>query len=394
MRETARRATLGGVLRPHPSIAKLALLVVLLASACSSADGSGGAASTPSSPADPTSTVEVPPVAVPAFPPQPDGVPWPTEEWSYGDLPSGVDGAAIDAATEVAFNDGDDERVRAVVVVHGGQIVYERYSPNGQDGPSEVMPSFSIAKSVTSAAIGILVGDGLLSLDEPAPVPEWRLDPDDPRADITLGQMLHMSTGLPWDDGLEEEGSTLNQMLAADDMARYAALLEPVAEPGEQFAYSTGTSTLLARTVGDMAGGDARAFLDDRLFEPIGWSPVRTRTDRAGNWLGGFSADSTATGFAKFGLLYLRGGEWDGEQIVPEEWVEYSRTPSPTEPEYGAHWWVDPLRPGVSYALGFRGQMITVDPMHDLVIVQLSTAGGALPRKQTEAILDAFSSVG
>lgn len=77
---------------------------------------------------------------------------------------------------------------------------------------------------------------------------------------------------------------------------------------------------------------------------------------------------TTAQDYARFGLLYLRGGEWDGEQILPEDWVEYSRTPSPAEPEYGAHWWLDPRRPGVFYAVGIRGNVITVDPAHDLVI--------------------------
>ncbi|WP_436794225.1 serine hydrolase domain-containing protein [Actinospongicola halichondriae] len=373
----------------------LAALVATVALAAGSCAGTGEDAATTSvtDAVTSTSTVEVPPVAVPAFPPQPAGVPWPTEEWTYGDLPAGVDGSAIDEATDTAFNDGAGERVRAVVIVHGGQIVYERYSPHRQDGPAEVYPSYSIAKSVTSAAIGILVGDGVLEIDEPAPVPEWHADPDDPRADITLGQMLHMSTGMPWDDGFGEDGSTLDQMLASGDMAAFAAEQEPVAPPGEQFVYNTGTSTLLARIVGEAAGGDARQFLDDRLFGPIGMSPVHTAVDRAGTWSGGISADSTAKGFARFGLLYLRGGQWDGAQVIPEDWVEYSRTPSPTEPEYGAHWWVDPLRPGVSYAMGFRGQVITVDPMHDLVIVQLSTVGGPLALDHTEAILDAFEGV-
>lgn len=364
------------------------VLAILIAGACTS---TGTDRATPTTADATTTTVGVPPIAVPDFPAQPDGVPWPTEEWSVGELPDGVDRAAIDAATDTAFADGAEERVRAVVIVHGGQIVYERYSPHRTDGPTEIMPSYSIAKSVTSAAIGILVGDGLLALDEPAPVPEWHVDPDDPRADITLGQMLHMSTGMPWDDRFDEEGSTLNEMRASGDMAAFAATQEPVAAPGEQFVYNTGTSTLLARMVGETSDGDARAFLDERLFGPLGIGPVHAETDRAGTWLGGFSADMSAKDFAKFGLLYVRGGEWDGNQIVPRDWVEYSRTPSPTEPEYGAHWWLDPLRPGVSYALGFRGQVITVDPMHDLVVVQLSTIGGSLALDHTEAILDAFA---
>jgi CubicO group peptidase (beta-lactamase class C family) len=110
-----------------------------------------------------------------------------------------------------------------VVIVHGGAIVYERYSPNPNDGPNEVMPSFSIAKSITSAMIGILVRDGRLDIDEPAPVPAWHEDPDDPRAAITVEQMLHMSTGMEWEEDFSKEGTTMSEMVASDDMAAYAA---------------------------------------------------------------------------------------------------------------------------------------------------------------------------
>jgi CubicO group peptidase (beta-lactamase class C family) len=319
-------------------------------------------------------------------------VPWPTDEWSIADWPAGVERAAVDAATQRAFNDGGDARVRAVVVVHGGAIVYERYSPNPADGPDAVMPSYSIAKSVTSAFIGILVRDGLLDIHAPAPVPEWHADPEDPRAEITTEHMLHMATGMEWTDGLSP-GTDIFRLVSSSDMAAYAAAQQPEHAPAEHFDYNTGTSTLLARIVGDAVGdsrADTRAFMDAELFERIGMAPMRTLFDDVGTWAGGFSADSTARSFARFGLLYVRGGFWDGEQVLPADWVEYTRTPSPANAEYGAHWWLDTERPGVSYAIGLNGQVITVDPAHDLVIVQLSTLGGQQPLAQTEAILDAF----
>ncbi len=210
------------------------------------------------------------------------------------------------------------------------------------------MPSYSMAKSVTSAMIGILVRDGRLDIDEPAAVPEWHEDPDDPRAAITVRHMLHMATGIPWDDGYLNEGSEMYEMVRSDDAAGYAAALHPTADAGERFDYSSGTTTLLARIIGEEVGGDpddVRAFLHEELFDKIGMTPVEIAFDRAGTWQGSYSADTTAQDYARLGLLYLRGGEWDGEQIVPEQWVEYSRTPSPAEPEYGAHWWLDPRRP-------------------------------------------------
>jgi CubicO group peptidase (beta-lactamase class C family) len=113
--------------------------------------------------------------------------------------------------------------------------------------------------------------------------------------------------------------------------------------------------------------------------------------DPTGTWFGAFSADTTTRNFAKFGLLYLRDGVWDGERILPEGWVDYSRTPSVSNPEYGAGWWLDPERPGVFYAIGKYGQAIVVDPEHDLTFVTVATDGSvSLP--VSEAILDAFAS--
>jgi CubicO group peptidase (beta-lactamase class C family) len=123
----------------------------------------------------------------------------------------------------------------------------------------------------------------------------------------------------------------------------------------------------------------------ERAALPAGLGP-----HRAGTWLGGVSAEATAQDFAKFGLLYLRDGAWGRERILPAGWVEYSRTPSATNREYGAGWWLDPTRPGDLYALGQAGQVIAVAPEHDLTFVLLSTdARSSL--KVSNAILDAFA---
>jgi CubicO group peptidase (beta-lactamase class C family) len=366
-------------------LAALAVGLALLAACSDDADTASTTSTTTT--VVPTSTTSA---AVP-FPRQPDGVPWPTDEWARGELPAGVDRAAIDAATDTAFADGADDRVRATVIVHGGAIVYERYSPNPDDGPDVVMPSYSIAKSVTADALGILARDDRLSADDPAPVPEWHEDPDDPRGDATVRDMLAMQTGVPWEDGYPDPGTNMTTMVQRDDMAAYAASLEATAPPGTRFDYNTGTTILLDRALGEEVG-DVEAFLRRELFDPLGIGEVELFLDDAGTWGGGFSADMTAEDFARLGLLHLRAGEWDGEEVLPVGWIELERTPSDRASTYAHHWWFDPLRPGVSYAIGSRGQVITVDPAHDLVVVQLSTVGGDLPLAQTEAILDAFAS--
>lgn len=323
------------------------------------------------------------------FPSQPDGVAWPTANWTTRDWPAEVDKAVIDEATDEVMAGGTTDRLRGVIIVHGGAIVYERYSPNPADDAEAVMPSYSIAKSVTSAMIGMLVRDGTLDITSPAPVPEWQ-EPGDRRAHITVEHMLHMSAGMPWDDR-PEPGSDVYEMTTSSDMAAYAAAQQPIADPGERFIYNTGTSTLLARMISNLDGREIREMLDAELFDPIGMKPVRTMVDAEGTWAGGISADTSLRSFAKFGLLYLRGGWWDGKRLLDESWIEFSRNPSPAEPEYGAHWWLDMERPGVMYALGFNGQVITVDPAHDLVIVQLATIGGPKMASFTEVILDAFA---
>jgi CubicO group peptidase (beta-lactamase class C family) len=325
------------------------------------------------------------------FPPQPEGVSFPTESWPEGEWPSGVDRAAVDEAVDVAFADGGAERVRAVVVVHGGELVYERYSPNEADGPAKVLPGWSLAKSFTSALVGVLVKDGRLEVDSPAPVSAWSAE-GDPRGEITLDDLLRMSSGLAWDERPYPEVSDLSQMLAADDVAAFVAGKKLAHEPGTTFAYNTGATMLVDRVLADEvgAGRDFRDFMNAELLDRIGIRGVRTEFDAAGTWLGGAFLETTARNFAKLGLLYVRDGVWDGERILPEGWVDYSRTPSPANPEYGAGWWVDRERPGTFYALGRAGQVIAVAPEHDLTFVLLSTSGEAsLPL--SEAIIDAFA---
>ena len=182
-------------------------------------------------------------------------MPFPTTEWPTGDLPAGVDRATIDAAVDVAFGAPDAEaRVRSVVVVQGGKIVYERYHP--LDGVDVVNSSFSVAKSFTSALIGMLVDDGMLTLDEHPPVPEWQA-PGDPRQAITVRQMLQMSSGLEWTEEYGA-GSTAGAMFTSEDAAAIMAAQPLETEPGSTFEYSTGTSVLLAGIAADELGGVTR----------------------------------------------------------------------------------------------------------------------------------------
>jgi CubicO group peptidase (beta-lactamase class C family) len=285
-----------------------------------------------------------------------------------------VDQAALDSAVATAFGAPDAEaRVRALVVVLGGEIVYERYHP--LDPPDQATSSFSVAKSVTSAIVGMLVGDGRLDLDAPAPVPEWQAA-GDPRQEITLEDLLRMSSGLAWQESFDP-GDDVLQMITAPHAADVPIARELVAEPGTVWNYSTGTSAIVADIAADvLGGGDALdEYVHERLLEPLGMTSTVLLEDSTGTWLGGLGADSTPRDFAKFGLLFLRDGVWDGERLLPAGWVDASRSPSPANPQYGLHWWMNGPE-GTFAALGLFGQQIIVSPELDLVIVTTSTAGG------------------
>ncbi len=322
-----------------------------------------------------------------ALPRQPTGVPWPAAAWPEGELPAGVDLAEL---FDEAFDDDGPFAVSyAVLVVHRGRVVAERYHgalehfdrpPTPVDVHSPLL-SWSMAKSILHAVVGLLQSDGRLELDAPADVPEWA-DTSDPRHAITLRQLLAMRDGLDFVEDYVDDGvSDVIQMLFGDGqshMAHFAADRALAAPPGTRFNYSSGTSNIIsgivARAVGP--GEDYARFLHRRLFGPLGMTSADPEFDEAGTWVASSYLRATARDYARFGLLYLRDGMWDGTRILPQGWVDYARTWVSEDPEdaspYGAHWWgVAGDHLGTFRASGYEGQSITVCPALDLVIVRL-----------------------
>lgn len=322
-----------------------------------------------------------------ALPSQPAGVDWPTEQWPAGELPPTVDLTPL--LDEVCDNDGPLAETFAVLVVHRGRIVAERYQgalEHFDRPPTPVtaetpLLSWSMAKSVLHAGVGLLVGAGRLDLDAPAPVPEWA-DPGDPRHAITLRQLLAMRDGLDFaEEYVDGNVSDTIEMLFGDgqsDMAHFAAERPLAAPPGTRFNYSSGTSNIIsgivARTVGP--GESYARFLHSRLFGPLGMTSADPEFDEAGTWVASSTLRASARDYARFGLLYLRDGMWDGVRLLPSGWVDDARTWVSEDPDdaspYGAHWWGvagDTL--GTFRASGFEGQSITLCPSLDLMVVRL-----------------------
>jgi len=334
------------------------------------------------------------------LPVHPADLPWPTVAWPRAELPPGLDRGPFEASVERLFASrgrAGYADTRALLVVHRGRLVFERYA-EGFDVGSRFQ-SWSMAKSVTNAFVGLLIREGRLELDAPAPVPEWS-DEGDPRRAVTLRHLLQMRSGLANDDGFGEEDLTRSFVArslfgdGATEPGAFAARVELVHPVGRHWAYSTGTSNLLARLGGLALGGGAertRDFLRRELFAPLGMTSAQPEFALSGSFVGGAFVHATARDWARFGYLYLRDGVWDGRRILPEGWVDFSRTASPADDNavYGAHFWLNrepppegqwKVLPGgppdVFMAEGAYFQMVAVSPTRDLVAVRLGIAQG------------------
>ncbi len=317
------------------------------------------------------------------LPAQPANVPWPTREWPTAPLSADHQVQAVierGYAPEVREPIGENQ---ALVIIHRGRLVFERYGETF--GPDVATRSWSMAKSITQALAGIAVLDGKLNMQAPAAVPEWR-GAGDPRAAITPDHLLRMASGLQWAEiYLPDQPSDVIPMLfgdGKDDTAVFAASYPLAHAPDTEFYYSSGTTNIVSRLVADAIGarGDSfRAFMRERLFDPLGMTSADPRFDAAGTFIGSSYCFCTPRDFAKFGLLYLRGGEWEGRRLLPADWIEYARTHWGIDPEggpYGAHWWVGTAGAGSFSANGFEGQYIVCCPDRDVIIVRNGVTPG------------------
>jgi hypothetical protein len=320
----------------------------------------------------------------------PEAGPLPQGPWPQGEPAQPAAGpeplARVLART---FTEPDPRRLRrtrAVVVAQGGRLLAERYAPGF--GPDTRLCGWSMTKAVMSALVGVLAGEGRLSLQGRALLPEWSA-PGDPRAAITLDDLLRMRSGLAFAEVYSDPLSDVTKMLfSAEDAAGFAAAKGLRVPPGTAWAYASGTTNIISRIVRNAFARqeDYLAFPRQALFGPLGMSSALIEPDAAGDLVGSSFMYATARDWARFGLLYAQDGFWDGRRVLPEGWVAYSRTPTPQSPDgrYGAHWWLRLTRDfggeteaarripaDAMHALGHEGQIITVIPSLGLVAVRL-----------------------
>lgn len=308
------------------------------------------------------------------------------DDWKTGPLPQGVNKKDIDALVGAAMGSPDNQtRVRSVLIVIGGKIVYERYHP--LENKETILDTFSVSKSFVSTVVGMLVDDGKLSLDQPAPVAAWS-DPKDPRNAITIRHLLHMSSGLTWKEDYFAADSSTITMLRAPIASDYAASQTLEFKPGTQFEYNSGNTAILMGIITDTLGGTPRtkSYIKKRLLEPLGIKKVSYQLDSSGRIVGFMGINMPARDLARFGLLHLRNGVWGKKALISPNWIAFSRTPSPAFSGYAGHWWTYPLYvPGAAQgdysALGFSGQHVTVSRYKRLVLV-INTAYEVTPIEQ------------
>jgi CubicO group peptidase (beta-lactamase class C family) len=292
----------------------------------------------------------------------------------------------LEAALDRAFIEPAQppyRRVKAIVILHKGQLIAERYAA----GYSANTPIFgySLAKSVTSALIGILVRQKRLSVDQHAPVPEWR-NPSDPRHNITIDELLRMTSGLALEESDNGFDPVSRMLFLEPDMAAYAEHARLQAAPGTKCEYTSGNYLILSRIIRDAVGGRAQdvvEFARKELFEPLGITTATIEFDATGTPVGSIDVFASARDWARFGTLYLNDGVVNGRRILPEGWVSYSATPT-LKADYGAGFWTNHGSHGDAaarieagmpedafYGSGNLGQRVVVIPSQNLVIVRL-----------------------
>ncbi len=292
-----------------------------------------------------------------------------------------LDVVTLEKAIGNAFDDltgKDSLKTRAVVVVHGGDIVAEKYA-EGFDRDTEIL-GWSMTKSITAALIGILVKNGRLGLQDNRLFEEWK----DERSKITLRDMLQMQSGLEFEEDYNSL-SDATRMLYLTENVSSIPLAKPIQyEPGTHWSYSSGTTNLLSKLIRNQYE-DHKDYLRlpyDSLFHRIGMSSAVLETDESGHYIASSYCYATPRDWARFGLLFLNYGNWHGDQVVDSSWVDFVRTPSTgSRGIYGGHFWLNqgqnayPDVPGDLYSCnGFQGQRVFIIPSYDLVIVRMGLA--------------------
>lgn len=299
---------------------------------------------------------------------------------------------ALAAAMDLAFGGGgpDPHHTQALVVLHQGRLVGERY--RSDVGPQTPLLGFSMNKSLLNALAGAMVLQGRLDVQAPAPLAAWRHSHEPGKRSLNAEHLLRQNSGLdlPQDESGFDASSQI--MFTVRDKAAVSAAAPLSAPPGSRWNYTDPHYILLARVLHEAAGGTAAStlqFARQALFEPLGLHSVTMEFDATGAPVGAASTYASARDWARFGQLYLDDGIAGGRRLLPEGWVRWSTTPTPGTgygagfwlnsvpgqvPGWGIPWGLPKAPPDTFFARGFLGQFVVVVPSRRVVIVRLGTS--------------------
>ena len=310
---------------------------------------------------------------------------WPTgDNFAGGEFSNELNEDVLERALNNVFIEPDPKHLkgtRAVVVVYKGKIVAERYAEGfSRDTP---LLGWSMTKSVVNAMVGILVQMNLLRLEDDHLFEEWS-DENDPRNKITLDQLLRMSSGLEWEEVYAGLSDATRMLFASDSPPQLALSKSMEFTTDSIWEYSSGTTNIVSELLRRKIGGTNKQYWNFPhafLFNKLGMRGAVIEPGPDGTFVGSSFMYATARDWARFGLLYLNDGVWNGDRILPPGWVDYSQTPTPKAPgrRYGAHFWRTegergsyPDIPKDAYHMaGYEGQKVVIIPSYDLVIVRL-----------------------
>ena len=288
-----------------------------------------------------------------------------------------IDYKKLNAAIENAFDKKGEKkkRTRALLVIYKDKIIGEKYDM-GFTKDSKIL-GWSMTKSITATYFGILQKQGKFDINKPAPIAEWQ---NDERKNITTNDLLHMNSGLEWEEDYEKISDATKMLFQAEDMTKSQVVKPAKFKPNTHWIYSSGTTNLLSGILRQQFKTH-QEYLDfwyTSLIDKIGMNSMVVETDMAGNYVGSSYSWATARDWSKFGLLYLHKGNWNGEQIFDESWAKYVSTPTnDSNGVYGGQFWLNaggkyPDAPKDLYsANGFQGQNVFIIPSLDIVIVRM-----------------------
>ena len=305
----------------------------------------------------------------------PDSIPWPAGDKIADTIPAGINMDQLNKALAGVFTDSAGNKgTFAVAIAYKNQLITEKYR-DGFSANNRFL-GWSMAKSFTHALVGILVKKGLINADEQADIQDWK---NDKRTNITWGNLMHMNSGLKWNENYGR-GSDVTLMLhESADMAKYTYKKPLVARPDSLWVYNSGATNIVSYLIRKKIGKDADyyAFPRRELFNPIGMRSAVFETDASGTFVGSSYIYATMRDYVRFGLLYLNKGNWLGNQVLPEGWTDSATKPvNGSDGKYGSFFWLNqsgdyPDVPRDLYMCrGHDGQFIYIIPSLQLVVVR------------------------